>query len=86
VEAHAVYRAPARYDEEITVVTRIAELGSSKIVFEYEVIREADGRLLATGYTKHVWVNKEMKRVNIAQQMPELYEKLLSLQKKVEVE
>lgn len=49
VEAGARYRRPARYDDELTVLTRLAEARAVRLRFEYEVRR--DGTCLATGHT-----------------------------------
>lgn len=50
------YRRPARYDDEITVWVRVAEVGSRRVVFEYRV--EGDGALLAEGSTRHLVVDR----------------------------
>ncbi|BDU72194.1 acyl-CoA thioesterase [Mesoterricola silvestris] len=46
------YRAPARYDELVTVTTRVKEASRRKLVFAYEVTR--DGVRLAQGETLHL--------------------------------
>lgn len=53
-DAHCRYLHPARYDEILRVRSRIAELRSRSIRFSYELIRDADGTVLATGETTHV--------------------------------
>ena len=53
-DAHCRYHHPARYDEVLRVRTRIAESKSRVVRFSYEVFREADHTLLATGETVHV--------------------------------
>ena len=53
-EARVRYRHPARYDDEILLRTRIAELRSRAITFAYQAIRAADGVLLAEGETAHI--------------------------------
>jgi acyl-CoA thioester hydrolase len=53
-EARVKYRTPARYDDEIIVRTRVAEVRSRAITFAYEVRRAADAMLLATGETAHI--------------------------------
>ncbi len=47
------YRAPARYDDELTVRTRVSSANSRRIAFAYEILAQ-DGRVLATGATSHV--------------------------------
>lgn len=73
VEVKANYRAPARYDDEVIVYTSCVEASGSKLIFEYEVKRKEDGLLLTTGHSVHLWVNKEMKRVNLKEMFPDLY-------------
>jgi len=47
----AKFLAPARYDEELILTTRIARMGQVKIDHQYELRRAADGKLLATAET-----------------------------------
>ena len=51
---HCRYRHPARYDEVLRIRTRIAESRNRIVKFSYEVFRDADGQLLATGGSTHV--------------------------------
>lgn len=53
-EAHCRYLHPARYDERLRVRTRIADARNRTIRFSYEIFRDQDDRLLATGETTHV--------------------------------
>jgi acyl-CoA thioester hydrolase len=57
VELRVTYRSPARYDDEILIRTRIVQLRTRSIVFAYEVLRAADGTLLAEGETHHIVIN-----------------------------
>jgi acyl-CoA thioester hydrolase len=61
VDASCRYRAPARYDDEIVVRTRLKNVRDSVIHFAYELIRDGDGALLAEGETTHIVTNAEMK-------------------------
>jgi acyl-CoA thioester hydrolase len=54
VDAHCRYLHPARYDENLRVRTRIAEARNRAIRFSYEIFRDGDDCLLATGETVHV--------------------------------
>jgi len=53
-EANCRYLHPARYDEKLRVRTRIAEAKNRTIRFSYEIFRDHDSHLLATGETVHV--------------------------------
>ena len=51
-ELRVKYRAPARYDQEVSVRTWVKQAGRRKIVFGYEVTR--DDTRLAEGETVHL--------------------------------
>jgi acyl-CoA thioester hydrolase len=53
IEAHCAYRQPARYDDEIEIVTRATLLTPVRIRFEYDATRRQDGVRVADGYTVH---------------------------------
>ncbi|SFX59596.1 acyl-CoA thioester hydrolase [Thermoactinomyces sp. DSM 45891] len=78
IEVKANYRAPARYDDEVIVYTTCTEASGSRLIFEYEIKRKRDQVLLTTGHSIHVWVNKEMKRVNMKEKFPDLYATLVA--------
>lgn len=53
IEAHCAYRQPARYDDEIEIVTRATLLTPIRIRFDYDIVRRRDQALAAVGYTVH---------------------------------
>jgi acyl-CoA thioester hydrolase len=53
----AKYHSPARYDEVVSLTTRVTQMGQAKIDHEYE-LRGPDGRLLATAGTTLACVNR----------------------------
>jgi acyl-CoA thioester hydrolase len=74
-EASCRYLAPARYDDEIIVKTWVERAHSRMVQFAYELRRADDGRLIATGYTKHVFCDQEMRSCR----MPAKYRPLFGL-------
>ncbi|MDE1160996.1 MAG: thioesterase family protein [Acidobacteriaceae bacterium] len=60
VEARARYKAPARYDDQLVVRTKLAGVRGSIVRFEYEVRRGED--VLCSGETVHMVVGRDMKR------------------------
>jgi acyl-CoA thioester hydrolase len=64
VEANATFVAPLRFDEEITVVSRVSELGTSSLRVEHEVYN--GDRLAARGFERRVHVRFENGRVAAA--------------------
>jgi acyl-CoA thioester hydrolase len=65
VEARCRYKAPARYDDLLTIETRVAHLRSSVIQFSYRLLRAPDGGepvLLAEAETVHVFVDRNLQK------------------------
>jgi acyl-CoA thioester hydrolase len=62
-EATCRYRAPAFYDEEVVVRTRLKHVRDSVVFFDYELRRATDGTLLAEGETTHIVTDSKMKVV-----------------------
>ena len=69
VEATGRYKAPARYDDELIIRTRMAGVRGSLIRFAYEIVRASDQLLLCEGTTVHVVVGRDMQR----RALPERY-------------
>ena len=59
VEASAVFKASALYDESLRIDTRLIAAEGVRVRFEYEVRRESDDRLLATGRTVHACCGRD---------------------------
>jgi acyl-CoA thioester hydrolase len=72
-EALVSYRAPARYEDLITVETSLSQVRRASARFSYRIHR--DGALLATGHTAHACVDEEGRVVRLP---PELSSALSS--------
>jgi len=75
VEAHCRYLHPARYDDQVLVRTWIEEASPRMVRFGYEMLLAEGGRKLATGQTKHLFCNRQMKPARL----PEKYRPLFGL-------
>lgn len=64
-EAHARYEAPARYGERVAVRTWVEEVRSRTITFGYAVHNADTGQRLATGWTKHVCLDRNGRVITI---------------------
>jgi acyl-CoA thioester hydrolase len=53
-EAYCRYKAAAYYDDELIVRTHITELRKRSLRFGYEIVRAANGQVVAEGETGHV--------------------------------
>lgn len=60
-EVNCRYRAPAYYDEEVLVRTRLKSVRESVVVFSYELVRADNGTLLAEGETTHIVTDSNFK-------------------------
>ncbi|HEV2728873.1 MAG TPA: thioesterase family protein [Terriglobales bacterium] len=69
VDARCRYKAPVRYDDEVIVRTHLKNIRESVIHFGYELVRAANGELLAEGETTHIVTDEKMK----ARLFPEKY-------------
>ena len=75
-EIECKFKRPAKYGDEILVITKILSMSCVKTVFEYEVLDKVKGKLLATGKTVHVWTNRRVEPVNIEKEAPDVYWRL----------
>ncbi len=56
VEVGAKYLRPARYDDDLTIITTLAQRPLLRIRLDYEVRRGDE--LLVTGFTVHTFINR----------------------------
>jgi acyl-CoA thioester hydrolase len=62
VEATVRYRLPTFFDDLLLVFTQATDLGRARFTFLYEVRRESDRALVATGHTVHACVDAQSLR------------------------
>jgi acyl-CoA thioester hydrolase len=72
VEASVRYKAPARYDDELTIETRVTMARGAVVRFAYRILRVEDGLLLCEGETVHVVVGRDMKRRTLPKKYAEI--------------
>lgn len=68
IEAGAVYRAPALYDEVVAIETRLVAVSGARVRFEYAVRREG-GEVLATGFTVHASCGRDGKPARLPERV-----------------
>jgi acyl-CoA thioester hydrolase len=74
IEATMNFRAPARFDDLLTIETRVVLLTPVRIRFGYRVLR--DGALLCEGETGHAFTGSSSGRpVALTKVAPDLYER-----------
>jgi acyl-CoA thioester hydrolase len=77
VEANCRYRAPARYDEVLSIETEVAALRGSFLKFRYRIVRAEDNVLLAEGETMHVVTDSEMRKCPLPEKYRDALERVL---------
>ena len=55
------YRIPFRYDDEVVIRTSVGQAASRMLRFDYE-LRNASGTVHATGFSEHLWLDRETRR------------------------
>jgi acyl-CoA thioester hydrolase len=60
--AHVDYHLPAKFDDELSLWARYVPIGRVRFRFEYEVRRETNRTLVASGHTEHAMLSKETLR------------------------
>ncbi|MGA2789407.1 MAG: thioesterase family protein [Candidatus Bathyarchaeia archaeon] len=65
VEAHCQYKAACRFDELIDVTLKIREVQKKVIIYDFQVMRQSDGKLAAEGFVKCIAVDSEWKAVSL---------------------
>jgi len=59
VDLHVSYKQPLIYGDIAVIETKYIYNPAAKIHFEYNIYRESDGELVATGYSIQVFLGKE---------------------------
>lgn len=62
IEAKAVYRASARYDDVLRIFAELLDVRGVRLTFGYRIERE-DGKELVTGHTVHAFTRPDGKPV-----------------------
>lgn len=74
LKVYCEYKQPARYDDQLAIVTRLESLHNVRVVFNYEIRRENE--VLATGYTEHAFVKSNGRPVVLKKFSPFLWNRL----------
>lgn len=71
LKAYCQYKHAIRYDDCLTVVTRLENLQNVRLTFNYEV--RLENRLMASGYTEHAFINEKGRPVVLKKSSPFLW-------------
>ena len=62
-ESHCRHLSPARFDDQVIIETTVSEKNRRMVTFHYQMTTE--GRRLATGWTKHIFLDKSLRPVSL---------------------
>jgi len=71
-EMNCKFISPAKYEDEIKVLTSIKTLSRVRICFSYQVFNASNDKLLSTGETMHAWTDKALKLINPEKVIPDI--------------
>lgn len=72
-EMNCKFKSPAKYEDEILIITKISLLSQVRLHLSYQVINSENSKLLVTGETMHAWTDKMFKPVNAEKAIPDIY-------------
>jgi len=72
-EARCRYKAPARYDDELVVRTRLTAVRRRVLVFGYEIYKPGTDEVIADGETVHVVTDRDGRPRSLPDKYRELF-------------
>jgi acyl-CoA thioester hydrolase len=70
-ESHCRYISPARFDDEVSIITKVSSAGRRLVTFDYEM--SCGARRLAEGQTRHIFLNRAFRPVRVPEKYAALF-------------
>ncbi len=70
---------PIYYEDKIIIRVKPYDYSGVRLSLAYEIFRKGEKEVLASGTTTNIFVDEEMKPINIRGRYPEIYEKLQNI-------
>lgn len=67
------YKQAIKYGDKVDIFCKLESLTAVKFSVSYEVRNKVDGRIHATGTSKHCFVDKNLKPLSLKRSFPEWY-------------
>ena len=74
------YHYPARYDDLVTITTKVEEVKRSRLTFSYEIRDSETDKLLVSGESTHAFVNQDFKPISLKREAPEYWQQIFDKQ------
>ena len=76
VDLHLQYKASATFPQTLYITTRMSQYAPKKLELIYETYDSAGGEPINTATTFHIWTGPDNRSYNIAENLPDVYEKI----------
>lgn len=73
INLNVEYKSPARFGDELTLITKVKSYSKVKIEFCFEIFNQ-DNKLLNVGSTTLVWLDNNLKPLNITKDHKDIYD------------
>jgi acyl-CoA thioester hydrolase len=73
IEAHCEYHRPARYDDDLEILTTGALLSPVRVEFTYRIVKSQGGAELSTGRTVHAVLDRDGRPCRLPAHARELF-------------
>ena len=70
-ESHCRYVSPARFDDQVTILTSVSDANRRFVTFDYEM--SIDSRRLAVGQTRHVFLGRDLRPARLPDKYAALF-------------
>lgn len=68
------YKMPSKFEEVVEITPIIEKVTPVKLIINYEVRNSVSKALIATGQTKHCFVNRNFRPISLEKQCKELFD------------
>jgi acyl-CoA thioester hydrolase len=70
-ESHCRYVSPARFDDHVVISTEVTDVSRRFVSFDY--IMSIEGRRVATGRTRHIFLGRDLRPVRLPDKYLDLF-------------
>lgn len=83
VELHCKYKSPVLFGESLLILTTLERTELAKLIFHYQILSQAERRVLATGSTTHVLT--DLQGTLLYRVPPDILQKIEAMRQYLEV-
>ncbi len=79
VEMNCSYKSMVRFDDTVMIVPKITKFSAVRFEVSYQIFDATTNELRAVGSSKHCFIGRDTKPLNVKKIYPEIYEKFSNL-------